>query len=270
MLANLLNKNFIVRCASGIVVVAILLGATFYNEVTNFILFSVIGLLSHNEMVTTLSPKNVKTYRWFVLAMSLFVILAFGACKFWGYDSVVLYAAIIFVVLARFIAEMMKSNANPVNNISYDLFSIVYTIVPMMLLTTLPPKLVIAVLFIIWSNDVGAYMIGVTFGKHRLCVRLSPKKSIEGFVGGLVVAVVVAYFTSSLAEGFTSLAWCLTAALIAIMGVCGDLFESMIKRSVEVKDSGDTIPGHGGFLDRFDALIFAAPVIWAIYYFINN
>ncbi|MFI3268571.1 MAG: phosphatidate cytidylyltransferase [Rikenellaceae bacterium] len=270
MLSNLLNKNFIVRCASGIVVVATLLCATLYNEISNYVLFAIIGLMSHNEIAKNLLPKDIKSNRWLALAMSFVILLTFGACKFDFLDNFVLYTVIVLVVLTRFVVEMFKANVNPIHNISYDLFSIIYAVVPMILLTMLPPRLVVAVLFIIWMNDIGAYVIGVVFGKHRLCVRLSPKKSIEGFFGGIIAAVGLAYFTSSFAEGFSTMAWCGMAVLISVSGVCGDLFESMIKRSVEVKDSGNSIPGHGGFLDRFDALIIAAPIVWAIYFLINN
>ncbi|MFI3261899.1 MAG: phosphatidate cytidylyltransferase [Rikenellaceae bacterium] len=270
MLSNLLNKNFFIRTASGVVLGVTLLVATLYNELTNFILFSVIGLMSLNEMLKNLLPKDIKVKRQFGLLVSFAILTFFGVYKFGYIDSTIFYAIIVLLITIRLAGEMFTANTNPIHNISYELFSIFYTIVPMMMLTTLPAKLVIAVLFIIWANDVGAYMIGVTFGKHRLCVRLSPKKSIEGFVGGLVVAGIVAYFSSELAVGFNQVTWCLTAILIAILGVCGDLFESMIKRSVEIKDSGDSIPGHGGFLDRFDALIFATPIVWAIYFLIEN
>lgn len=265
LLAKFFNRNLFIRSASGLVIIATLLVGTLYNEYSNFLLFSVIGLVSLYEMLSTLKPRNVETRKWFTIVLSLAILASFALFQFGMGDVIILYTVPIAVVLARFISEMFRATKSPAENIAYDLFSICYTIVPMLLLITLPPRLVVALLFIIWTNDIGAYVVGVIFGKHSLWKRLSPKKSWEGFFGGVIFAVLVATFTFQYADGFTQLSWTLTAAAIAVVGVLGDLFESMLKRSVEVKDSGNAIPGHGGFLDRFDALILATPLVWIIF-----
>ena len=127
-----------------------------------------------------------------------------------------------------------------------------YVAVPLSLLLYVPvlagdgvwrPETVLCYIFIIWANDVFAYLVGMTFGRHRLCERLSPKKSWEGFFGGLAGAVA-------------------TALVASLSGVAGDLVESMFKREAGVKDSGQVIPGHGGVLDRFDALLLSAPYVF--------
>ena len=117
--------------------------------------------------------------------------------------------------------------------------------------------------FILWASDTGAYFAGTTFGKSKLFERISPKKSWEGFLGGAVLAILFAY---GIAHYFTTLAlwqWLTIGVIIIVGGTFGDLVESLLKRSIEIKDSGDSLPGHGGFLDRFDGLLISAPFIVA-------
>jgi len=111
-------------------------------------------------------------------------------------------------------------------------------------------------------NDTGAYLIGVTFGKHRLFERISPKKSWEGFVGGAIAAFVSGYVFSIYMPQISLINWIVFSEIIVIFGTFGDLMESMLKRTLEVKDSGNVIPGHGGLLDRFDSMLLAGPVVF--------
>ena len=120
---------------------------------------------------------------------------------------------------------------------------------------------------IVWSNDVFAYLFGMTFGRHRLFERLSPKKSWEGFVGGLAGAVVAGVVAAHLMEQ-SMVVWAVLALLISVTAVLGDLAESMFKRAADVKDSGALIPGHGGVLDRFDALLLSAPFVFVYMLFV--
>lgn len=126
--------------------------------------------------------------------------------------------------------------------------------------------LVIFVFLLTWANDTGAYFIGSKFGKRRLAPKLSPKKSIEGFVGGLFFTVLTALCFGHLVIGTGYLVWILLGCLVAVIGTMGDLLESAFKRMAQTKDSGNLIPGHGGFLDRFDSLLLVAPTV---YYFIQ-
>jgi phosphatidate cytidylyltransferase len=114
---------------------------------------------------------------------------------------------------------------------------------------------------VIWANDVFAYLVGVVIGKHRLCERISPKKSWEGFFGGVVGAIGVAVLFGYLFEG-NLWVWGGLGLVTALTGVAGDLAESMLKREADVKDSGAMMPGHGGFLDRFDAMLISAPFVF--------
>ena len=124
------------------------------------------------------------------------------------------------------------------------------------------PLILLAVFVTIWVNDTGAYLFGITFGKHRLFERISPKKSWEGFFGGALAALASGYVFSLFIPEISLIQWLIFSEIIVIFGTFGDLIESLIKRTLLVKDSGTAIPGHGGLLDRFDSMLLAAPVIF--------
>lgn len=124
-------------------------------------------------------------------------------------------------------------------------------------------KLVFFLLLVVWLGDSGAYYVGKTFGRHKLSPRISPKKTVEGLIGGIatsMIAAVVIHFTFF--ERFPLLHAIVAGAILSVAGVIGDLAESMWKRSADVKDSGRLLPGHGGFLDRFDSILFTAPILY--------
>jgi len=125
------------------------------------------------------------------------------------------------------------------------------------------PKLIFFLLLVVWLGDAGAYYFGRAFGKHKLSPRISPKKTIEGLIGGIatsIIAAVVAHFTFF--RDFPLLHAVISGVILSFSGVVGDLAESMWKRSADVKDSGTLLPGHGGFLDRFDSIFFTAPILY--------
>ena len=120
----------------------------------------------------------------------------------------------------------------------------------------------------LWANDTGAYLFGMKFGKRKLFERHSPKKSWEGFFGGMFTSLIVAFVISHFFVELDTLVWAGMAILISSFGTLGDLVESMLKRSLDAKDSGSFLPGHGGFLDRFDGLLIAAPVVYVYLYLV--
>jgi phosphatidate cytidylyltransferase len=154
------------------------------------------------------------------------------------------------------------------SNIATTILGIVYVTLPLSLMMYIPlflggntwqPWYFLFYLFIVWANDVFAYLVGITMGKHRLCERISPKKSWEGSVGGALVSIgaacIVAYFDHSL----TLPQWLGFALVVVVFGTWGDLVESLLKRQLGIKDSGNILPGHGGMLDRFDSSLLAIP-----------
>ena len=131
------------------------------------------------------------------------------------------------------------------------------------------PKLVIGIFFLIWTNDTFAYLIGKNFGKTKLYEKISPNKTIEGFVGGLVFSVLMSYGIWYYTDFLTMWSWLGMAIILSIFGTLGDLIQSKFKRQAGVKDSGKLMPGHGGLFDRLDSIIFASPFVYAYLYILN-
>lgn len=140
------------------------------------------------------------------------------------------------------------------------------------------PEIIVAVFVLIWSNDTFAYLIGSKFGKHKLLERISPKKTIEGFVGGLLGALLAGFVIFKVLENYSPLdaekyplwVWIVMAIIVAIFGTIGDLIQSKFKRQAGVKDSGIIMPGHGGLYDRLDSIIYASPFVYAFLLIVDN
>lgn len=175
-----------------------------------------------------------------------------------------------FVIL---LAELFGKGEACFKNSSITLFGVVYVALPFGLLNFLIipenqtgskfyPWILVGVFFILWIYDSMAYLSGSFFGKHKICKKISPKKSWEGLIGGAVFAVIMGILNAVLFNKLSITNWIVIALLIVIFGTGGDFFESKLKRETGLKDSGNIMPGHGGMLDRFDSLLFAVPVIY--------
>jgi phosphatidate cytidylyltransferase len=187
------------------------------------------------------------------------------ASDIWRNSSFSIYGIYVVFVL---ILELYRKQTNPIHNWAYFILGQIFIALPFSLLNFIlfindwQPLVLLSVFVTIWVNDTGAYLTGVTIGKHRLFERISPKKSWEGFIGGAVFALLSGYIFSLLIPGIQLINWLIFSEIIVVFGTFGDLIESLMKRTVGVKDSGDLIPGHGGLLDRFDSMLLAAPVIF--------
>ncbi|MCB0521794.1 MAG: phosphatidate cytidylyltransferase [Lewinellaceae bacterium] len=183
-------------------------------------------------------------------------------------DQFVIFTAILFFpfIFLAFIYELFTRSATPFQNVSFIVLGMVYIGAPFALVDFIAFEkeefsawTVFGLLVLTWMNDTGAYLIGSRIGKHPLHPRISPKKTWEGTIGGVVVTFIVAYIFCASTGVLRLIDWMALAAIVATFGTMGDLVESMLKRSVGVKDSGSLLPGHGGVLDRFDAFIFLLP-----------
>ncbi len=182
------------------------------------------------------------------------------------------YYFLIFpiVSLVYMIKLYKKFERKPFTNIAYMFLGLFYVAMPFSLLNIAVYEdgaynfeIMFGCLFILWASDTGAYFAGTLFGKRKLFERISPKKSWEGALGGAMLAVIFALVIAQYFESLARWQWITISIIIIIGGIYGDLIESLLKRSIEIKDSGASLPGHGGFLDRFDGLLISAPFIVA-------
>ena len=261
-------KNFIIRTLSGIVMVATLIGATLFSKLTFVLLLLAITLGGEWEFYRLAKKAGTSPQRFVgMLAGTMMIVAAAAALHEILAITAVLMVAFMILIPMPLIFELYRKSVTPMANVGITYAGVIYVALPMALLTFFPmmlgngewkPWSVILYIFIIWANDVFAYLFGVTLGRHRLFERISPKKSWEGFFGGLLGAMAMGFVAAKVLDANVAL-WIGLALIAAITGVFGDLVESLLKRSVDVKDSGSFIPGHGGWLDRFDALIFSVP-----------
>jgi phosphatidate cytidylyltransferase len=187
---------------------------------------------------------------------------------------------VIPMMIVMIIAELYRREEKPFDSLAHTFFALLYTTLPFSMFPfaafgykglnsliphasySFSPGIILGFFILIWANDTGAYLVGISFGRHRLMERISPKKSWEGFFGGVIAAIIVAFLLSGWFGVVNNIHWIIIAVLISVAGTYGDLAESMLKRSIGVKDSGTVMPGHGGFLDRFDSAIISFPLVY--------
>lgn len=197
-----------------------------------------------------------------------------------GIIQAVNYLIMVAVITIILILELYRKEEKPFDSLAHTLFPLIYIAIPFSMLpfsafsrtglsSLLPhgnmifsPGIVVGFFLILWANDTGAYITGMLLGRHRLMERISPKKSWEGVFGGAVIALIAAWLLSAILGVVSSTGWVVIAVLISVAGTFGDLIESMLKRSMGVKDSGSIMPGHGGFLDRFDSTLLSFPLVY--------
>ena len=271
-------KNLVTRTLAGIVLVAVIIGATVWSPYSFGLLFMLISLLATQELMKLLTKRT--TYLGGVSALMFLAIYAEHAMMFSERMIVIVWVVYGMCLLTAMIAQLWNTKTNPVEAWMHISYTQIYVAVPFALLNMIAffrgqftPVLVLSMFVFIWANDSFAYLIGSLFGRHRMFERVSPKKSWEGFVGGNIFALVAAYLMSILDQPLSNLLvghdgaslelwqWLVFAQIVVVFGTLGDLVESLLKRTLGVKDSGVAIPGHGGWLDRFDSLIFATPVV---------
>jgi len=175
-----------------------------------------------------------------------------------------------FATVGFLIKLYRPSDEKPFTNLGFTFLGIIYVSIPFAILHIsafssgdYSYQIILGLLFFVWASDTGAYFAGIRFGKTKLFARVSPKKSWEGSIGGTLLAFATAFVFSYFFKDLPQWKWFAMAGIMVIVGTYGDLIESLFKRSMEVKDSGSVIPGHGGFLDRFDGLLLSAPFIAA-------
>lgn len=277
-----MKSNFLQRAITGVIFVAVLVGCILGGPISFTILFALISALTINEFENIVNRmEHTHMNKPISILAGLFLFLCFG------YIGVVpganeIFIPYLFLILYLFISELYKKQPNPLNNWAYAMMSQIYIALSFALLNVLAyhssatesvsqynPILPLSIFIFNWVNDTGAYCTGMLFGKHRLFERISPKKSWEGSIGGavfsIIAAIVLAHFFTFLSTGV----WIGLGLTVVVFGTWGDLTESLMKRTLGIKDSSNILPGHGGMLDRFDSTLMAVPAAVVYLYLVG-
>ena len=268
-----MKNNFIQRAVTGVLFVIVLVGCILYSPLSFGILFTIISVLSVHEFAQLVSKSSEVSINKTITALGgayLFLALmsfctqqSVGARVFLPYLGLLLY---------MMITELYLKKKNPTGNWAYSMLSQLYVALPFALLNVLAfqnspetgsvtynPILPLSISVFIWLSDTGAYCVGSLIGKHRLFERISPKKSWEGSIGGGIFSIASSLGFAHFFPFMPGWQWVGLAIVVVIFGTWGDLTESLMKRQLGIKDSGNILPGHGGMLDRFDSALMAIP-----------
>lgn len=261
------------RGLTAIVFVAVMLAGLYFSKNSFLVLFGMITILSLWEFFTIILKNEKYDFLRKVLGIAIGVtpFLLAAYYHFGKIDNSVEFlrtCILLFlpVTFFLFIIELFAKSKSPFENLGYQFLGLIYIGVPFALVQFIAieegnyyPNIILGLLLLTWANDTGAYIIGSQIGKTKLFPRISPNKTWEGSLGGVAVTFIIAWFLSIYVKELSLMNWLVLATLASIFASLGDLIESMLKRSLGVKDSGTIMPGHGGFLDRFDAFIFLLP-----------
>jgi phosphatidate cytidylyltransferase len=272
-------SNFFRRTFTGIWIVLFIFGGFWLHPVSFFLTGLILLAGTQYEYYVMIRNTGVKPQMLTgiitgLTAYILSTLIAAGALDESFFLILIPLMSVIMVI------ELYRKQEKPFDSLAHTFFSVLFTAVPFSMfpfsafsrsgldsilphnLIEFSPGIVLGFFILIWANDTGAYIIGITFGKHRLMERISPKKSWEGFFGGLAIAAAIAWLLSGWLGVLDRKGWIIVSIIISIAGTYGDLVESMLKRSLGLKDSGTIMPGHGGLLDRFDSVIISFPLVY--------
>lgn len=256
-------KNVITRSLTGIVYIAVIVGCVLWGNYGMTLLCLVFGWGAIVELQRIILGREISQWPQACDVVALLMLIHIGS------DEKIIpgIAIVILALMARFIIPLYIKKGDQIKSLGVSCLGLVYIGIPMMLLMNIYTKsaaLVMLMFIMIWLSDTGAFCVGSLIGRHKLFERISPKKSWEGFFGGLAFAIAAgvaawAFTGERFFPGFECWQLGLLGAIVGIFATWGDLIESMIKRTLGIKDSGHILPGHGGILDRIDSLLLVAP-----------
>lgn len=275
-------NNFFRRTITGAGIVVFILGGFWLHPVSFFItgLILVAGIQYEYYIIISNSGVNPRKTAGIIAGILIYTLSTMAAAGMIKAEWLLLVIPVIFILI---ISELYRKEPEPFNTLAHTLFPLIYGVLPFALFPfsafshagmnsiishgdlIFSPGVVIGFFLLMWANDTGAYLTGISLGKHKLFERISPKKTWEGFFGGLIIAIAAAWLLSGWLGVVGRLEWIIIAVIVSVAGTYGDLVESMLKRSNGVKDSGNILPGHGGFLDRFDSTIMAFPLVYLFF-----
>ncbi|HZW63261.1 MAG TPA: phosphatidate cytidylyltransferase [Flavobacteriaceae bacterium] len=262
-------KEVLTRSLSGLIYITLLI-LCLNNAYALLVLLFVFGLLTLAEFNKLIQLKAFVPYVVFTLLYLVFGYLQFFTSLNKGITEAtqILHVLTVFVQLFL-IKDLFSENQIPLFASKRYLLTTFYissAFVFMFLIANFngvfTPEILLGTFILIWTNDTFAFLVGKNFGKQKLFKKISPKKTVEGFLGGLFFSCVASYFIATFTETLNFTHWLALSIIICVFGTLGDLIESKFKRQAQVKDSGIIMPGHGGILDRMDSIIFAAPFVY--------
>ena len=255
----------LVRSLSGVVYVLLLIVATMFSQNSFLLLFGVFLFIATIEFCDLV---NMNKFQAVGISAILFFLFSFFQISI--STKLLLIIGSLFVIV-KLIYLLFTNSTIKFDSVSKYVYLIGYVVLPIIILTKIPtnvfgvdykPEIIISIFILIWTNDTFAYIVGKSIGKTKLFESISPKKTIEGFIGGVIFAAIAGIFIAKYYVILPLYFWVIVAIIIGVFGTIGDLVESKFKRLANVKDSGTIMPGHGGILDRLDSAIFVAPFLY--------
>lgn len=262
-------KDILIRGLSGLLYILLLLFSLYYLE-TLIALFFVFGIICLFEFNKLIQLKSIIPYFIFIVLFTIFGFWQLESTTITGLDQATQILMVITIFVQLFlIKDLFSEKTIPLfvtKRFLLTTFYISSSFVFLVLIAnyhkTYNPRVLLGSFILIWVNDSFAYLVGKNFGRQKLFEKISPKKTVEGFLGGLFFSCIASYFIATFTQTLTFTNWLILSIIISVFGTIGDLIESKFKRQAKVKDSGMIMPGHGGLLDRLDSIIFAAPFIY--------
>lgn len=269
-------NNFMKRTISGLLFVFLLTACIFLNPFCFYVLFFVINFIGILEFANITRLIGVRINRPMCLLCGSLLFSAGFLHNYAGHGEGYLLAFLSTFLLS--ICELYRKDSHAFQNLAFGIYALFYISLPFTLLIYFPymcsghwqPTIIFFPFLLVWLNDTFAYLFGITLGRHKLFPRISPKKSWEGAIGGGVTTILAGTLLTPYIEGITFPHATIISCIVVVFGIFGDLVESMFKRCIEIKDSGNIMPGHGGVLDRIDSLLFALPAIFVYLAFVTN
>jgi phosphatidate cytidylyltransferase len=283
------------RAISGVVYIVLLLSSILFSTESFIFLFGIFLIIATYEFCNLIQLNKIIPLFFVTLFYTALSLVSFYKIETENYISTIQNQKIILdldinqinlalliitlVVSIKCIIFLFDDTVQSISKVSKYIYLLGYVLLPFIFITKISfgisgynPKIIIGLFILIWTNDTFAYLVGKSIGKHKLLERISPKKTIEGFIGGVIFAIFAGYLISKLyikaSPSFSDksiLIWTTIALIVGIFGTIGDLIESKFKRIAGIKDSGKIMPGHGGILDRLDSVIFVAPIVYLFY-----
>ena len=255
----------LIRALSGAVYVVLLITATLFSQNSFLILFGLFLIIATIEFCDLIQLNKLYAI---LISTAMFFLFSFFKVTIMTKNFLIL--ATLFVSI-KLIYLLFNKSKIKLDKTSKYVYLIGYIVLPLIILTKIPtnifgvefkPEMIISIFILIWINDTFAYIIGKSIGKNKLFESISPKKTVEGFIGGLLFSLFASIIISIYFLKMPVYFWIIIALIVGVFGTIGDLIESKFKRNANVKDSGTIMPGHGGILDRLDSVIFVAPFIF--------